>query len=166
MTNTLPPLSLDDIRVAGPDRDNAEAFDPAETWCLACDKIAEGYTADTVAGLLLDMPLTETSMLWQWWDDECRSVQEDGTGRDAQCRDLRLAVAIAAEDARTWRLPLIDPYTVLELLAQRDRAIELLRTCAGFLADVPGEHDAIDGAHKLLRDVTGTGLWAAGEGTR
>lgn len=117
---TLPPLSLDDIRVAGPDRDNAEAFDPAETWCLACDKIAEGYTADTVAGLLLDMPLTETSLLWQWWEDECRSVLEDSHGRDANCPDLALAVAIAAEDAREWRLPLIDPYSVLVVMDRGD----------------------------------------------
>ena len=49
----LPPLMLDDLRVSGPNRDDADAFEPAETWWAACDKIAAGYPAADVAGLLL-----------------------------------------------------------------------------------------------------------------
>jgi len=157
----LPPLMLDDLRMTGPSRDDADAFEPAETWWAACDKIAAGYPAADVAGLLLEMDAADTSLLWCWWRDECMEGAAHGTGREADCPDLLLLAALNAADVRAWRYPLVAGESAADVLAQRDRALALLRTLAGVLDDGTDAHPEIHAAHDLLRTVTGIGLWAA-----
>lgn len=121
MSDPLPPLGLDDLRVAEPDRDSEAAFSPSETWAQACDAIAAGHKPADVAGLLLTLPESEACLLRDWWRDECITVAAEGQGRDALCPDLLLCRALVAPCGLDWPLPLIDPATVLKLLDELAR---------------------------------------------
>lgn len=120
----LPPLTLDDIRVAGPDRDNAEAFEPYETWFLACGFVA-AHGAEAVAGLLMELPADELDMVrdvapvHEPFGDRkgsaagSKPVAADGA-EVALCRALNLL-----ESGERW-LPIISRASVYDLLAERD----------------------------------------------
>ncbi len=121
MTDPLPPLGLDDLRVAEPDQDSAEAFNPAETWLQACDAITAGHKAADVAAVLLTLPADETRLLRDWWTDECRAVADEGLGRDPLCPDLLLCREMALRLRISWPFPLINPDQVLCLLDELAR---------------------------------------------
>jgi hypothetical protein len=140
---TLPPLSLDDIRVAEPDRDSEAEFMPEETWTQACHwqdgAIDKGYAPAAVAAILLDLPGDELDELRDWWAGECDSVAQEGQGRDALCHDLLLCRALDALHPDGWPLPMIDPATVLDLLDERDALqAENAKLRALLLEMVPG----------------------------
>ena len=59
MTEPLPPLSLDDLRVTEPDRDSEARFDAWETMGAARGAMRRGYSAETVAAVLMDLPPAE-----------------------------------------------------------------------------------------------------------
>lgn len=116
MTDPLPPLGLDDLRVAEPDRDSEVAFSPSETWWRACDAIVAGHKVADVAALLLELPSGDLVQLRDWWADVCLSDHE----RDATCPDLLLCGAII-NAGWDWFLPSVDAATVLPLLDERAR---------------------------------------------
>jgi len=164
MNNPLPPLGLDDIRAAGPDRDNAEAFDPAETWANACDKIAAGYPAATVAALLLEMHEDELQEVLNEWQERCISGEE----RDAESPDVLLCQAIDQSGAlgKEWPLPPIDAATVLPLLTERD---ELREAADMWRAEAARQEQVINGLQNVterserLRAALGDVLALAGD---
>ena len=121
MTDPLPPLGLDDLRVAEPDRDSEAVFSPSETWYAACNAIEYGHAADDVARLLLSMDLVDTSLLWQWWGDEVREAAFHSATREADCPDVLLLAALNRRDVREWRFPAISGASVVALLDERDR---------------------------------------------
>lgn len=123
MTNPLPPLGLDDIRAAGPDRDNAEAFDPRETWCLACEKLGEGYPAADVAALLLSLEPAEIDAVAEDWKaSTLETLASPATeGRDFHCPDLRLCLALQEidPDRDAWGCaPTLDPWSLWEAVQE------------------------------------------------
>jgi len=163
MTETKPaltPLTLADVRVVEPDRDNADVFAPSETWWLACDKIAMGYSADDVAGLLHQLPNAEIDTLMAWWSDECASVWQDGTGRDALCPDLRLLAAVNRRPGRLeLGLPLVNPETVLPLVDQNAKLRELLRAARDLIAEWQEVH--VWGDDPIGEECNGTAMMTA-----
>lgn len=123
---TLRPLMLDDIRIAGPNRDEAEAFDPSETWATACDRINEGYSVGDVADLLLDLDDDERRALADYWRDHTlNTIQAPALdGRDFQCPDIRLALALQERDpdCDEWSCaPTLDPESLWETVREFDR---------------------------------------------
>lgn len=143
---TLPPLSLDDIRVAGPDRDNAEAFDPAETWWLACEKIAEGYLAASVADVLLTLPDAELAEVAQYWIDHTSTTLEQPAlyGRDFNCPDLRLCLALQAADPcrDAWgHAPTLEPSSLWEAVQEN---IDLKTALTDLLREARAHNDALN----------------------
>lgn len=118
---TLPPLTLDDVRVVEPDRDSEAVLVPSETWWAACDKVEAGYPAADVAALLLSMDLMDTSLLWAWWRDEVMEADAHNATREADCPDVLLLAALNAKDVRFWRLPAISGASVVVLRDERDR---------------------------------------------
>lgn len=128
---TLPPLTLDDVRVAEPDRDTAEVVNPSETWAQACDKVQAGYSAADVAALLLSMGLIDTSILCSWWRDECMEAAALGAAREADCPDMALLKALNAADGREWRYPAVHGASAAVLQAdRRDLLAEVARLTA------------------------------------
>lgn len=154
----LPTLTLDDLRVSGPNRDEADAFDPSETWWTCCDKVAAGYPADDVASLLLEMDLSDTSLLWCWWRDECMEAAAHGAGREADCPDMLLIAALNAADVRAWRYPLVAGASVAVLHAENAK----LRALLGEVLAVPMaatwlcRHPATDGHGGLYQQIEAT----------
>ncbi len=118
---TLPPLTLDDVRVVEPDRDSEGVLVPSETWWSACDKVEIGYPAADVAALLLSMDLMDTSLLWSWWRDEVMEAAAHNATREADCPDVLLLAALNAKDVRFWRLPAISGASVVVLRGEFDR---------------------------------------------
>ena len=60
-------LTVDDIRVTGPDRDNADAFDPGATWEQARGFAEGGYDPATVAALFNEFSHSELLALVAWF---------------------------------------------------------------------------------------------------
>jgi len=123
MTNPLPPLGLDDIRAADPDRDNAEAFDPRETWWRACDKLGDGYPAADVAAILLTLDPAELDAVAEGWKASTLEtlINPVMDGRDFHCPDLRLCLALqeADPDREAWTCaPALDPSSLWEALEE------------------------------------------------
>jgi hypothetical protein len=132
MTETKPalsPLTLDDIRAAGPDRDNAEALDPAETWATACDKVRDGHDVEDVADLLMQMDDTDLNVLAEFWKAHTLATLDNPAmnGRDFHCPDLRLAMAIAQAETSEARVecwccaPTLDPESLWQTVDDFDR---------------------------------------------
>ncbi len=125
MSDPLPPLGLDDLRVTEPGCDDEAEFDAAATWSAACHwqdgAISQGYTPDAVAAVLMTLEADELADLRDWWQGECDSVAQEGQGRDALCHDLPLCAALDRLHPLHWPLPMIDPATVLDLMNERDR---------------------------------------------
>lgn len=122
----LPPLTLDDLRVAGPDRDNETDFDPQETWHRARDVMELGYSAATVADVLLELADDELGALADFWRDHTLSTLLDPSwnGRDFMAHDLRLAMAMAERepDRAGWtHAPTLEPASLWETVAEFDR---------------------------------------------
>lgn len=158
MTNTLPPLSLDDIRVAGPDRDNAEAFDPRETWCLACDKLGEGYPAADVAAVLLELASAEIDAVADYWRDHTLTTLDHPAlnGRDFHCPDLRLCLALqdADPEREAWTCaPTLDPGSLWETLAEVGRLRGEVATLGNLLGEVLQLHGDDNGTSTAVAIV-------------
>ena len=158
MTEPLPPLGLDDLRVAEPDRDSEAALNPSETWAQACDAIEYGYAADDVARLLLSMDLVDTSLLWQWWGDEVREAAFHSATREADCPDVLLLAALNRRDVREWRFPAISGASVVALLDERDRlqaaikaALPIAATFANPLGNYPEVRAGAERMEAVLR---------------
>lgn len=60
------PLTLDDIRVSGPDRDNEDAFDPGATWAQARGFAEGGYAPVAVADVLAELEAEDSAALACW----------------------------------------------------------------------------------------------------
>ena len=128
MTSTdlsLPPLTLDDLRVAEPDRDNAEAFDAATTWWMACDAIYAGHPAATIAALLLTLPAGELDGLAEEWKSHTQGTLSCPAqdGRAFTCSDLRLCMALQEidPDREAWVCaPTLDPASLWETVRDFD----------------------------------------------
>lgn len=153
MTDPLPPLGLDDLRVAEPDRDSEAAFSPSETWWRACDAIVAGHKVADVAALLLELPSGDLVQLRDWWADVCLSDHE----RDATCPDLLLCGAII-NAGWDWFLPSVDAATVLPLLDERDRlqaairaALPIAATFANPLSNYPEVRASAERMEATLR---------------
>lgn len=143
---TLRHLMLDDIRIAGPNRDEAEAFDPSETWATACERINEGHPVATVADLLLDLDDNERGALADYWRDHTLNTRSDPAldGRDFNCPDIRLALAMQARepDCDHWCCaPTLDPESLWETVREFDR----------LKAAIVGLRAALDRAIPVLR---------------
>ena len=63
MTDPLPPLGLDDLRVAEPDRDSEARFDAFQTMGQAFGAFHRGHSAGEIAALLVDLPRAELQAL-------------------------------------------------------------------------------------------------------
>jgi hypothetical protein len=122
-TATLPALTLDDIRVAEPDRDNEVAFDASETWIAACAKISDGgYSADDVANVLLTLPPEELDELRQDWIAHCQSTLDHLEGMALWAADIPLARALDRLDPNNvdWPLPYLNAGEACAVLDERD----------------------------------------------
>lgn len=160
MTDPLPPLGLDDLRVAEPDRDSEATLNPSETWAQACDAIAAGHKPADVAALLLSMDLVDTSQLWQWWGDEVREAAFHSATWEADCPNVLLLAALNRRDVRDWRFPAVSGASVVALLDERDRLqaaateahaiLFILRTA---LRTDPDRQAAADRALVILTDA-------------
>jgi len=122
----LPSLSLDDLRVAEPDRDNEAAFDPQETWHAARDKMEEGYSAATVADVLMELDDNERGALADYWREHTLSTLQNPAwdGRDFLAHDLRVAMAMQERepDCEAWGCaPTLEPASLWETVAEFDR---------------------------------------------
>jgi hypothetical protein len=161
MAEPLPPLGLDDLRVAEPDRDSAAEFMPEETWVQACHwqdgAIARGYAPAAVAAILMELPGDELDELRDWWAGECDSVAQEGQGRDALCHDLLLCRALDALHPDGWPLPMIDPATVLDLLDERAAvpadAVATVALWAAAFFDQSGDDDDVSDEEQEERDA-------------
>lgn len=149
----LAPLSLDDIRIAGPDRDNDGAFDPEATWANACALVEIGHPAATVAGLLLELSNHELGDVRQF----CPVHPDDIDAADAISPEVALCRALGQIDGLRQWIPTISVASVYDLLDQRDRALALLRHFAA--PEGTGYADATGDAHALLLAATGKGLF-------
>lgn len=130
--NPTLPLTLDDVRVASPDRDNAEVFDPGATWGQACGYVAGGYAAAEVAALLMELDDGDLKVLREW--SNYYATTADGTGLiSASDADLPLLAALNKLDTLKWELPPIEPESALAILRERDRAVALLGRVATLL---------------------------------
>lgn len=123
---TLPPLTLDDVRVVEPDRDAEEAFDAKETWIAACDRIQAGYPAADVADLLMQLDDDERGAVADYWRDHTLdTIGSPGLdGRDFHCPDIRLALAMQERepDCDEWTCaPTLDPASLWETVVEFDR---------------------------------------------
>ena len=123
---TLPPLTLDDVRVVEPDRDAEEAFDAKETWIAACDRIQAGYPAADVADLLMQLDDDERGAVADYWHDHTLdTIGSPGLdGRDFHCPDIRLALAMQERepDCDEWTCaPTLEPASLWETVVEFDR---------------------------------------------
>lgn len=158
MNNPLPPLGLDDIRAAGPDRDNAEAFDPRETWCIACDKLGDGYPAAEVAAVLLTLKPSELNAVAEDWQaSTLETLSSPATeGRDFDCPDLRLCLALqdADPEREAWTCaPTLDPGSLWETLAEVGRLRGEVATLGNLLGEVLQLHGDDNGTSTAVAIV-------------
>lgn len=59
MPDPLPPLGLADLRVTEPDKAGGERFDAFLTMDRVFEAFNHGHPADTIAGVLVDLPRDE-----------------------------------------------------------------------------------------------------------
>lgn len=112
MIDPPPTISLDDIRIVEPDRDNLAVFNAKATWDQAVALVEEDHDPDAVAEVLLTLDQGEMHEVWR-----AAPIASRGSAPvDAMESESILCVALMQLDSsRDWQ-PTYIPATVAALL--------------------------------------------------
>lgn len=152
--NAPRPLSLDDIASYGPDRDNERVFRPGATWEQACGFVLGGYSAEEVAGIILDLPIDDLV--------ELRDLVADPPvipGSPA----MRILRQLALLDSDIW-VPTFSTAGVYDLVDQRDNLLAALKAILALPGDDDASSVAIAIPHDTMEEARAAIAAAEGEG--